>query len=70
MMTYEKVLRNLRFEHAEKMTKRHHPKLCRQKPCQTVWLIAFLESHPPHEAEPVVAEESHSEGIDKLPTLV
>ena len=64
MMTYEKVLRNLKMEHDEKMTKRRHPKLCREKPCQLVFLIAFLEAHPPQEIE------FNSKGIDTQSVLV
>ena len=50
-MTYAKVLCNLKMEHEDKMKKRRHPKLCRKKPCQDVWLIAFLEAHPPPPAD-------------------
>ena len=59
-MTYIKMLRNLKMEHEEKMHKRQHPKLCRQKPCQMAWLIAFLESHPPQEEVQLENEETLS----------
>jgi len=45
-MRYEKVLRNLKFEHEDIQKKKNHKK-CKEDPCQIKWLIHFLEAHPP-----------------------